>query len=415
MNTSQPLASNLEPQRAKIVLIASLTSSLTNFRRDLMKDLIGAGFDVVAMAPDRDPIVEDELDTLGVRFVRIPMSRASVNPLADLATLAVLVRLFLQERPTAILPYTMKPIIYGGIAARLCSVPYGYFLVTGLGHVFAVEPDESVVRKLMRWMCVGLYRCAFKKAKAVFVYNDADLADITERRLVDDHSIVSMVPGSGVDLDRYRASTPPLQPIVFLMVARLLRDKGIPEYVAAARAIRARHPDAVFQLLGHYDPNPTGINKRDVAIWQQEGVVQYLGATRDVRANLADCSVFVLPSYYREGIPRSILEAMATGRAIITTDLPGCRQTVDPGVNGLLIEPRNVSSLVEAMETFIEDRAAILTMGQASRRMAEEKFDVRLVNRLLLARMQIGDNATAANVETGQHQPSGGEAAQATK
>lgn len=415
MRTANPLSGKSETPRAKIVLIASLTSSLTNFRRELIRDLLKSGLEVVAMAPDSDPVVEDDLKTLGVRFIRIPMSRAGVNPLADLATLAALVRHLLKERPEAILPYTMKPIIYGGIAARLCAVPYRFFLVTGLGHMFAVEPDESVLRRSLRSVCVGLYRRALMKAKAVFVYNEADLADIRERRLVDDLSIVSTVPGSGVDLDHYRASTPPLKPIVFLLVARLLRDKGIPEYVEAARAIRARHPDAIFQLLGHYDPNPTAISEREVAAWVEEGVIQYLGTTRDVRPYLAACSVFVLPSYYREGIPRSILEAMATGRAIITTDLPGCRQTVDPGVNGLLIVPRSVSSLVEAMESFIGNRSAIASMGRASRRMAEEKFDVRLVNRLLLSRMQIDGSATAAGAGAGQHQPSGGAAAQATK
>ncbi|WP_420361363.1 glycosyltransferase family 4 protein [Ensifer canadensis] len=415
MKASKTVPSKTEAPRTRIVLIASLTSSLTNFRRELIKDLVKAGFDVDAMAPDHDPIVEKELDTLGVRFIRIPMSRAGLNPFVDLVTLAALVRHFLKERPAAILPYTMKPIIYGGIAARLCSVPHRFFLVTGLGHMFAVEPDESAVRRSLRSMCVGLYRCAMKKARAVFVYNEADLADIRERRLVDDPSVVSTVPGSGVDLDYYHASTPPLKPTVFLLIARLLRDKGIPEYVAAARTIRARHPDAVFQLLGHYDPNPTAISEGEVAGWVQEGVVQYLGTTRDVRPYLAACSVFVLPSYYREGIPRSILEAMATGRAIITTDLPGCRQTVDPGVNGVLIEPRSVSSLVEAMEGFIEKRSAIAAMGRASRRMAEERFDVRLVNRLLLARMQIDDKATTACTDDGQHQPSGGAAAQATK
>ncbi len=415
MKKASPLPSHSPVLRPKIVLIASLTSSLTNFRRELIKDLLKAGFDVVAMAPDRDPLVEQELEALGVRFVPIPMSRAGVNPFADLATLAALVRQLLKERPAAILPYTMKPITYGGIAARLCGVPHRFFLVTGLGHMFAVEPAERAFRKLLRSMCVGLYRCALKRAKAVFVYNDADLADIRERRLVDDLSIVSMVPGSGVDLDHYRASTPPLKPIVFLLIARLLRDKGIPEYVEAARTIRARHPDAIFQLLGHYDPNPTAISERDVKSWVDEGVIEYLGTTRDVRPYLSACSVFVLPSYYREGIPRSILEAMATGRAIITTDLPGCRQTVEPGVNGRLIEPRSVSSLAAALTSFIENRSAIATMGRASRRMAEEKFDVRLVNRLLLARMQLDERPLKGSADAGQHHPSGGAAAQATK
>ncbi|SDA92751.1 glycosyltransferase family 4 protein [Sinorhizobium sp. NFACC03] len=399
--------------RQKIVLIASLTSSLTNFRLELIKELIKAGHEVVAMAPDHDPPVERDLRTLGVRFIRIPMSRAGVNPIKDVATLAALVWHFLRERPSAILPYTMKPIIYGGIAARLSGISGRYFLVTGLGHMFAVDEGETAFRRTLRAMCVGLYRLALKGAHCVFVYNEADFNDIEARRLTDNISVVSMVPGSGVDLQHYGASEPPLSPPVFLLVARLLHDKGIAEFVEAARVVRARQPGTQFQLIGHFDPNPTAISSAQVSQWVAEGAVQYLGTTRDIRLYLKNCSVFVLPSYYREGIPRSILEAMATGRAIITTDLPGCRDTVEPGINGVLVRPRDSADLAGAIESFLTAPDTITAMGNASRRIAEKRFDVRLVNRLLLSRMNLDNCAASASVH--QHQPAGGAAPQATK
>jgi glycosyltransferase involved in cell wall biosynthesis len=202
-----------------------------------------------------------------------------------------------------------------------------------------------------------------------------------------DQSIVRRVPGSGIDLALFHQSAPrPGQP-TFLLVARLLREKGIGEFVEAARSLRARYPQARFQLLGHFDPNPSAIRKDEVDKWVSEGVVEYLGTTKDVRPYLADCTAFVLPSYYREGIPRSILEAMATGRAIVTTDLPGCADTVVDGVNGFLVPKKQPDRLAAVLERLILQPALAAKMGEASRRLASDRFDVHAVNRLLLSEM----------------------------
>ena len=372
-----------------IAVVASYTPSLTNFRLELLKRMVEAGHDVVAFAPEDDETVRADLAAIGVRLITIPMARTGINPLQDVATLAALWRHFRRLRPDMIVPYTMKPIIYGGIAARMAGVAERCFLVTGLGHVFSEAGAATRKGALVRRLSVWLYRFAFAGAKAVFAYNDADVADIRAHRLLRDDSLLTLVSGSGVDLDHYASSKPPSGAPVFLVVARLLKDKGIVDYVEAARLLRQKYPDAEFQLLGHFDPNPAAISRADIEAWVAEGTLNYLGETRDVRPYLAGCTVFVLPSYYREGIPRSILEAMATGRAIITTDLPGCRDTVVPGVNGYLVEPKNPKELAEAMAAFAEQPGLAETMGQKSRELAQSKFDVHAVNRILLQRMEL--------------------------
>nr|WP_225167727.1 glycosyltransferase family 4 protein [Ensifer sp. IC4062] len=376
-------------QKRVIAVVASLTISLTNFRLELLKKLVKAGHEVVAFAPENDERVEQQLAQIGVTFVRIPMARTGLNPLDDLRTLLSLRGHFKRLKPDVVLPYTMKPIIYAGIAARMLGIKDRCFLVTGLGHVFSNETPASLKSSLVRHLCVRLYRIAFRSAKAVFVYNEADRADICKYQMLDSTSVLSLIPGSGVDLEHFAFSPPPQRGPVFLLVARLLRDKGIVEYVEAARIVRRSFPDAKFQLLGSFDSNPTAISRDEIDGWVREGILEYLGYTQDVRPYLAGCSVFVLPSYYREGIPRSILEALATGRPIVTTDLPGCRDTVQPGVNGLVVQPRDPLSLAEAMSVFARNARLAAEMGRQSRYIAQARFDVHMVNQMLLDRMHL--------------------------
>lgn len=375
--------------RRVIAVIASFTPSLTIFRLELLKRLVAAGHRVVAFAPEQDAKVERQLAEIGVEFHRVPMARTGLNPIEDLRTLWSLRESFRRLRPDMILPYTMKPIIYGGIAARMLGIRERCFLVTGLGHMFSEQASASLKSRLVRHLCVWLYRLAFRGAKVVFAYNDADVADIRNHRMLRDNSLITMVSGSGVDPDHFAFSRSPQGAPVFLMVARLLRDKGIVEYIEAARIVRQSFPDARFQLLGHFDSNPTAISRAEIDGWVREGILDYLGSTDDVRPYLAACSVFVLPSYYREGIPRSILEALATGRPIITTDLPGCRDTVEPGVNGFAVKARDAVGIAKAMIALAEDPGLVARMGEKSREIAKSKFDVHAVNRLLLERMQL--------------------------
>ncbi|WP_246704699.1 glycosyltransferase family 4 protein [Rhizobium sp. P32RR-XVIII] len=382
-----------QPKRGlRILVLSSYSRSLTNFRLELLKSMVRAGHAVVAAGPEDDPEVKADLSRIGVEFAHTPMARASLSPVSDIAALVRLRRLMKTIRPQVIVPYTMKPILYGGIAARISGVPCRCFLVTGLGHVFSQASLNTLKGRAIHRLSVSLYRRAFAGAKAVFVYNDADWADIIENSLVEDVSIIHHVDGSGVDVDHYAFVPPPGEKPVFLMVARLIRDKGVFEYVEAARRLKRQRPDAEFLLLGPVDPNPAAISLQEVQQWAREGIIDYLGETKDVRPFLARCNIFVLPSYYREGIPRSALEAMAVGRPIITTDLAGCRDTVEPGVNGYLVAPRSVDSLFDAMSALADRLELAAEMGRHSRELACRRFDVHLINEILLDRMGLSNS-----------------------
>jgi glycosyltransferase involved in cell wall biosynthesis len=369
-------------------VISNLTRSLQTFRLDLLRALVDCGCEVMAAAPDDDPPAVAALAAAGVGFARIPMARAGLSPAADLATLRALLGLIRRWRPDALLPYTTKPIVWGLIAGRIAGVPHRFALVTGLGYAFgAAEPSPK--RALVRRVVVLLHRAALRGARRVFVYNEADAADLVDRRMVADPGVLTRVPGTGVNLESFPQRPPPEGPPMFLMVARLLREKGAEDYVEAARRLRARRPDLRFGLLGPLDPNPTALSRAEVEAWAREGVVDYLGETEDVRPFLAAASVVVLPSWYREGAPRVLQEALATGRAVVTTRMPGCDSTVEPGVNGFLVPPRDPDALAAALWRFAERPGLVAEMGAASRRLAADRFDVAAVNRLLLAGMGV--------------------------
>jgi glycosyltransferase involved in cell wall biosynthesis len=240
-----------------------------------------------------------------------------------------------------------------------------------------------------------MYRIALKGDGRVFVYNDADDQDVRNGRMIADFTRIVAVPGSGVDFERFPPVALPGGGPTFLMIARLLREKGVLEFVDAARSLRGRYPQARFCILGPFDPSPLAVSRAHIDGWSSEGVVEYLGETHDVRPYLAASTVFVLPSYYREGIPRSILEAMATGRAIITADTPGCRDTVTEGENGFVVPPRDATALATAMQRFLDDPTLASTMGSRSLEIARSRFDAHAVNQLLLREMGLLRTADA--------------------
>jgi len=372
----------------KIVVLSSLAWSLINFRGRLLAELVEAGHDVVACAPDRDDPVVKRLARMGVGFRKTPMRRAGVSPLADLGTLIGYWRLLRAERPDILIAYTQKPIIYGGIAARLAGVSEFYALMSGLGYVFSAQADHRV---WLRRIVSRLYRAGVRKARAIFVFNGDDRRDMQANGIIGNDHYVVQVPGSGVDLDHFAARPLPPGPPRFVMIARLMYDKGVAEYVEAARIVRAQVPQACFQLIGRAEPdNPTGIAESDLAQWVASGLVEHLPETRDVRPHLANAHVFVLPSYYREGLPRTMLEAIATGRPVITTDMPGCREAVLPGETGWVVPPRDAVALAAAMLEAIQNAGALRTMGEAARHDAEQRFDVTRVNGMLLDVMRLG-------------------------
>ncbi|MCT7376932.1 glycosyltransferase family 4 protein [Chelativorans salis] len=383
-------SSHAAAKRRKIAVVCSYTVSLANFRFKLLQAMVDNGYEVVALGPERHAPTIEALATIGVAFMPIPMARAGVNPVEDMKTLAALWVSLRRISPDVVLCYTMKPIIYGLIAARLAGIQERHALVTGLGYIFSQDAKSSRL-SLIRAVAIRLYRFALRGHGRVFVYNQADADDILAGRMVDDLTRIVSVPGSGVDFDHFPPVAVPAGDPVFLMIARLLRNKGIVEFVEAARRLRAQHPNARFQILGRLDPGPLAISRQEIDRWAAEGVVDYLGEAADVRPFLAACTVFVLPSYYREGIPRSTLEALATGRAVITADTPGCRETVVQGENGFIVPPRDPVELAAAMKHFIDDPRLARQMGRRSLEIAREGFDVRIVNRLLLEKMELLD------------------------
>lgn len=368
----------------KIWVASALTFSLTNFRGRLMQDLVEAGHEVIASGPETDPDIVDKLTKLGVRFVHTPLNRASFNPFSDLGYLWNLRRHFRRERVDVFLGYTKKPVIYGLWAAWLARVPTRVALITGLGYAFdgdASWPIRTVIRVL--------YSTSLRLATAVVFQNPDDRAFFVDGGFVSAKQDLRLVNGSGVDLTHYTASQLPSREseVTFLMIARLLESKGVRDFANSARAIRRRYPQARFQLMGATEDQAAAVPLEEVQAWDRAGDVEFLGHIKDVRPYLEKCHVFVLPSRYREGTPRTALEALAIGRPVITTDVPGCRTTVVDQRNGFLITPGSPEALERALSRFLDEPELMVPMAQESLRLAKERFDVVEVNRAMRAAM----------------------------
>jgi glycosyltransferase involved in cell wall biosynthesis len=399
----------------KIVLISNYASSLINFRGDLMSEFVKAGHEVIACAPGESIDTADKLKSKGVSYKAILLDRTGINPIKDLFSFLELATLFRRIRPDIVFNYTIKPVIYGSLAARLAGVSNTFSMITGLGYVFT---GASLRQRIIRALVCRLYRRALSNNRAIFFLNADDLTLFVRSGLVSYSQKTLLINGEGIDINYYTYPSLPnadqggqtikcsetdlmnfphvsmasKQPR-FLLIARLIKDKGIFEYVDAARVLKKRHPQAVFRLLGPFDRNPSAIRESEIKGWQEEGIIEYLGEAEDVRPFIADANVYVLPSY-REGLPRTVLEAMAMGRPIVTTDAPGCRETVRDGDNGFLVPVRDVDSLALAMERFILHPELIAKMGSRSREIAEGKYDVRKVNAVIMQTMGLFNEKT---------------------
>lgn len=363
----------------KVIIIGASPRSLVNFRGELIKTL-AISHDVIALAGGATADEISTIESLGVRYIDVPVKRTSMNPFTDLKTMRFYRSIFEQEQPDYVLSYTIKPIIWGGIALR--TLPGARFtaLITGLGYAFE---GQGFKRGVLRWIVSKLYKLSLKRANQVVFQNSDDLNYFVERGLTSRNKTY-VVPGSGVPLAHFEHRVLPKAELTFLMVARLLKEKGVFEFVDAACQVKKQFPNVRFQLLGGLDPSPDGINQNVVDDWVAQGCIEYLGETKDVRPYFAQSHVFVLPSFYREGLPRTILEAMATGRAILTTDNVGCREPIVEGENGWLVPVRDSKALAEKMMWFIDHPEQVESMGLASRKMAEDKFDVFKVNAQML-------------------------------
>lgn len=376
------LQSHAPPGVLHVLLLASDSHYLVNLRGPLIAEMVRRGWQVTAVAPNFDDSTRAGVADLGARPIEVPMARTGMNPLSDLAYRDSLIALFRKEQPDVLLAYTIKPVIWGLLAARAGRVPRAVALITGLGYAFTDGTGGGAKRLLAGVVASALYRLALGRADRVLFQNPDDRDLFLGRGLVRDPGQITVVDGSGVDLSHYTPAPLPEAPI-FLMIGRLLGAKGVREYATAAVALKARYPEARFQLVGWRDPGPDTVGEDELQGWIAGGI-EHLGRLEDVRPALAAARICVLPSY-REGTPRSVLEAMAMGRPVITTDAPGCRETVVDGENGLLVPPRDAAALERAMETLILDPARAAAMGQASLERVRARYDVHRVNAQVLA------------------------------
>jgi glycosyltransferase involved in cell wall biosynthesis len=357
----------------RILLTVNLAWNILNFRMGIVRALVQAGHDVSVLAPGDGAALEAG----GVRHIPLEMDAKGLNPLSGLAMAARMTRHFREERPDVILSWTIKNNIFGAMAAQRIGVPF-IPNVSGLGTAF-------LSGGALQFVAQTLYRRAFRPLDTVFFQNSEDRDLFTDRNLVTPAQ-AQLLPGSGIDLAHFSPAPIPDTPPVFLMVARLLRDKGVAEFAQAARSVRARHADATFSLLGALDAdNRSAIPEALLRAWEAEGIIRYLGTAPDVRPHIAAAHCVVLPSY-REGAPRTLIEAAAMARPVIATDVPGCRAVVEDGVTGLLCEARNGNSLAEACMRFLELPAAARTaMARAGRARMESTYDETLVVQAYLA------------------------------
>jgi len=376
-------------EAAKIVLCSNTAWSIFNFREGLIRELIQRGFEVITIAPWDD--FSNRLASLGCTVIDQPMDNKGTNPLRDFVLFYSFLRLYTNIKPVMAMHFTIKPVIYGGLAASVLRVPY-LSVITGLGSVFT---EENWITRAVEY----LYRVSQVMAVCVFFLNKDDRDVFLDRNLLSLRSKQKVLPGSGVNIKQFSTevlpgegvnthyfSPFPLQleiskEIKFLLSARMLWEKGVGIYVDAARLVKRKYSNVRFQLLGPLGVlNRSAVDTAQMDAWVSEGIVEYMGNTSDVRPYIRDCDCVVLPSYYREGVPRSLLEAASMAKPIITTDSVGCRDVLDDGISGYLCQPRNAESLAAAMLRFVAlTPEQMKAMGAAGRVKIEREFDERIV------------------------------------
>jgi len=348
-----------------------------------------SGYDVLAMSAPANEKTLEQLCMKGVAHRSFSVKRNGLNPFSDLKIFFQLYREFKSYKPSVVFSYTIKPVIWGGLAARLSRTPF-YALITGLGFAFQ---GDSLKRKLLTLLVCSLYRAALKRSKAV-IFQNSDNAQLFVDFNIVPHSKCKIVNGSGVNIDAFKEKSLPeicykRNELVFLCVARLLKEKGLREYAEAAKLVKHQYPYSKFILVGPLDPSPDGISLEEVNGW---GSITYQGETNNVKPHIESSHVYVLPSYH-EGLPRSTLEAMAVGRAVLTTTAVGCKETVEDGVNGFKVPVGDSEKLAEKMIWCLENKERLADMGAASRRIVTEKFDVKIVNRDILDILEVHSEA----------------------
>lgn len=368
--------------KKRILVLSSLANSLTNFRGDFIKNLVKNGYKVYAGAPEFSEEQISEVEDLGAIPVVYNLQRTGLNPFKDLKTIMELKKIMTNNKIDLVFPYTVKPVIYGSIAANMNKIPV-ISLITGLGFTFTgLTTKARVLQRLNEF----LYKISIRKNKSVIFQNNDDRNLFFERNILTKNNKTEVVSGSGVNLDRFkfRAKECSNEATSFIIVTRLIREKGTHLFIEAAKVLKEKYPNAEFHIIGAVQNSPSAVKVEDLKTLHENGVVVFHGTQSNILEHLTQRDVFVLPSFYREGVPRSILEALSVGLPIITTDTPGCRETIIEGENGFLIPTQNLEALINAMEFFITNPDKLKEMGLRSRKYAEDRFDVNIINKDLL-------------------------------
>jgi len=365
----------------RILLIASFAGSLIRFRGDFIKSLIKSEYDVYTAAPSYTEIYRQQIVEMGATPVEFNLQRTGLNPIKDFKSILELRSIMKDNKIDLVFPYTVKPVIYGSMAANMNKIPV-ISLITGLGYAFSGLTTKA---RLLQHFNETLYKLSIRKNKVIVFQNKDDYHLLLNRKVISKNQKIDFVSGSGVNLDQFKFKEKnATDKISFLLIARLIKEKGIELYMEAAKILKKKYPHVEFHLIGLLETSPTAIDEAQLKDFNQKNIIEYHGFQKDIEEFLHMADIFVLPSYYREGLPRTSLEACACGNPIITTDSVGCKEAVKDGENGFLIEPQNLESLVKAMEFFITNPDKIREMGMKSRKYAEERFDVNIINNDLI-------------------------------
>ena len=372
-------------EMVKIFIIGNLASMMINFRKEFIKMLVSIGHEVYCLVSDYDRKSREKISSFGAIPLDYTLNAKGLNPFKDAIATFDLIRLFRQHRPDVVFSFFVKPVIFATIAAKIARVPRIVGMIEGLGGAFTVHKSGQTKKaKIIKAIQIFLYKISLPLLDELIFLNNDD-----KKELIDTYNInaksVNILGGIGVDLEKFSYSKATSNPVSFIFIGRLLTEKGIFEYLEAAKMVKDKYKDVIFYILGGFEENnPFGLNKEELRPYLNDEIVIFPGYVNNIKDWITNSSVFVLPSY-REGVPRSSQEAMAIGRAVITTDTVGCRETVKDGVNGFLVPPYNSDVLAQKMMCFVENPEMIIQMGIESRKIAEEKFDINEQNKKLMS------------------------------
>lgn len=369
----------------KVVFIGTVASSFYGFRADLIRTLLKKEYQVYAFTSEYTAEDLKKIEKLGATPITYTLNRGGLNPLADIVATYRLSKKIKTINPDLVFSYFSKPVIFGTLAAKLAQVSRVIGMLEGLGYTFTEQPEGlSKKTQLIKKIQVFLYKIALPQLDQIIFLNPDDPKDLIERYAINVKNI-EVLGGIGLNLDHYKYSENFNSNISFIFIARLLAEKGIHDYIKAAKIVKEKYPSVKFTVLGAIDKEALGsLKEEELESLVKTNIIEYPGHVSNVSEWIENSSVFVLPSYYREGVPRSTQEAMAIGRAVITTDVPGCRETVVDGINGFLVPKWNPQALAEKMIYFIENPEQIQVMGAESYKIAVEKFDAEKVNQRLV-------------------------------